>query len=85
MQAEYRLTPGDELPTQAEGGGGTDFRPAFARVAELEAEGERIAGLVYLTDLLGYFPNADDVSIPTLWVATTDHAAPFGRTVRVEV
>lgn len=83
VQAEYRLSPGDELPARAEGGGGTDFRPAFARVDELVAEGERIAGVVYLTDLLGRHPdNAPD--LPVLWAATTDRTAPSGRTVRID-
>lgn len=84
VQAEYRLTPGDEVPDRAEGGGGTDFRPAFARVQQMRDEGERVAGVVYLTDLLGYFPD-EPTDVPVLWAATTDGTAPFGRTVQVEV
>lgn len=85
VQAEHRLTPGDDVPDRAKGGGGTDFRPAFARVAELTADGERIAGVVYLTDLCGTFPTADQAGdVPVLWVATTTATAPIGRTVRIE-
>jgi len=83
VQAEYRLSPGDELPARAEGGGGTDFRPAFARVDELVAEGERIAGVVYLTDLMGRHPDTAP-DLPVLWAATTDRTAPSGRTVRID-
>lgn len=83
VQAEYRLSPGDELPARAEGGGGTDFRPAFERVAKLVAEGERIAGVVYLTDLLGTHP-AEAPDLPVLWASTTDLTAPSGRTVRID-
>ena len=84
VQAEHRLTAGDDVPDRACGGGGTDFRPAFARVQELIDDGERIAGVVYLTDLYGAFPDAAGVDVATLWVATTDLPAPFGRTVRIE-
>ena len=84
LHAEYRLEPGDECPSKARGGGGTDFRPAFDRLAELQDEGEDIAGVLYLTDLDGEFPgNPPDV--PTLWVAYgTTRAAPFGRTLHVK-
>lgn len=84
VQAEYRVGPGDELPDRAEGGGGTDFRPAFARVADLALTGERIAGVVYLTDMCGRFPAPQDVDVPALWVATTDITGPFGSTVRID-
>jgi predicted metal-dependent peptidase len=84
VQAEHRLSAGDDVPDRASGGGGTDFRPAFTRVRELIDDGERIAGVVYLTDMLGYFPAEADVDAATLWVATTDVPAPFGRTVRIE-
>lgn len=42
------------------GGGGTDFRPAFARVEELCKKGEiaRLAGLLYFTDGKGTYPKA---------------------------
>lgn len=84
VQAEHRLSAGEAVPDRASGGGGTDFRPAFNRVRELADDGERIAGVVYLTDLMGVFPPADDVDAAVLWVATTDLPAPFGRTVRIE-
>lgn len=81
VQAEYRIAQGDELPQRAEGGGGTDFRPAFERVRKLAEEGEQIAGVVYLTDLDG--PEPDVVDHATLWLSTTDRVARTGRTVRV--
>jgi predicted metal-dependent peptidase len=84
IHAEYHLEPGDECPLDARGGGGTDFEPAFDRVAQLLDEGETIAGLVYLTDLDGKFP-ADPEEYPVLWAAyNTTGAAPFGRTIRVK-
>jgi predicted metal-dependent peptidase len=80
IQAEHWLEPGDECPTDARGGGGTDFGPVFVRAAELAEHGERIAGIVYLTDLDGPAPDGSDVA--TLWIATSDRTAPFGRVVR---
>jgi predicted metal-dependent peptidase len=84
IHAEYHLEPGDECPLDARGGGGTDFEPAFDRVAQLIEEGEGIAGLVYLTDLDGAFP-AEPADYPVLWAAyNTSKAAPFGRTIHVK-
>jgi predicted metal-dependent peptidase len=86
IQAEYIITAGEECPLRAKGGGGTSFNPVFDRVAEMVARGEQIAGIVYLTDLQpsnGRFPEPPDVA--TLWLATADKQAPFGRTVRVEM
>lgn len=42
------------------GGGGTDFRPAFAYVRQLQEEGElgELAGLLYFTDGKGVYPAA---------------------------
>jgi len=81
--AEYRLEAGDAVPATAKGGGGTRFQPAFDRIAAIIAEGEAVAGVVYLTDLEG--PQADACDLPVLWLCTTDLVADFGRTVRVRL
>ncbi|KUG28599.1 hypothetical protein ASZ90_001524 [hydrocarbon metagenome] len=74
-----------DLPLQLhpEGGGGTDFRPAFAMVGEL---GLRPACLIYLTDLeCDRFPARPDY--PVLWAAYgpggSQETPPFGEVVRV--
>lgn len=65
------------------GGGGTKFAPVFERVVELQNEGEEIAGVIYLTDLLGRFP-AEAPEVPVLWVCTNSYReAPFGEVVRM--
>jgi predicted metal-dependent peptidase len=79
---EYRLEAGDTVPQTAQGGGGTDFRPAFARAAALAEGGETIAGLVYLTDLEGEEPESAD--FPVLWLCTRDATARTGRTVKIK-
>ena len=86
VAAEYRIGPGDDIPGEAKGGGGTDFRPVFARVQELADEGETFAGLVYLTDLDGPEPTIAEVGdLPVLWVCTTESVADTGRTIAIEV
>ena len=46
---------------EVKGGGNTDFRPAFAYVDELVAEGafEQLCGLLYFTDGLGIYPEKE--------------------------
>jgi predicted metal-dependent peptidase len=82
IQAEYTIDGFESCPLTAKGGGGTDFRPVFDRAAELIAEGQPVAGVVYLTDLCGPMPDESD--IPTLWLSTTSRVAKFGRTVPIE-
>ena len=81
IHGEHWLEAGEEAPTKAQGGGGTDFRPVFVRAAELIEAGESIAGIVYLTDLEG--PEPDETDIPTLWLSTTANVAQTGRTVAI--
>ena len=73
--------PDQPLTFQAVGGGGTDFRPAFAWVeANLE---EPPAGLIYLSDLAGQFgEQAPDY--PVLWASIDPSGkAPWGEVVEV--
>lgn len=74
-------TPEDVLELKPHGGGGTDFRPPFERVAE---EGWRLAAFVYLTDGYGPFPDQAP-EYPVLWCMTTDVQPPWGEVVRIEV
>ena len=84
IHAEYHLDAGEDCPLDARGGGGTAFAPAFDRVAQLRDEGEDIAGVIYLTDLDGTFPDAPP-DLPVLWASyNTTAVAPFGRTIRVK-
>jgi predicted metal-dependent peptidase len=67
------------------GGGGTDFRPFFERVAKTVRAGEE-GVCIYLTDGFGAFPEAAP-RLPVLWVVTPGgeelDAFPFGETVRL--
>jgi len=78
--AVYDLIQGDEIPATAQGGGGTDFCPAFERVNQAVADGQQIAGLIYLTDGDGSFPEAPP-DYPVLWVLTQENKVPWGRAV----
>lgn len=65
-----------------QGGGGTDFRPAFKWVKK--EFNDDIDSLIFFTDLFGDFPK----TIPpyeTFWATDTkDHKVPFGRLLRLE-
>lgn len=95
IRAEYRLSPGDDCPATAKGRGGTDFCPAFDYVKKLEdEEGITVAGIVYLTDLDGGFPDGtcyshsthEPPSNPVLWLSVNNvkREAPFGRTINIK-
>lgn len=81
IQQETRLQCGDTVP-DAPAGGGTDFRPVFARAQELADEGETIAGIVYLTDLEGPQPNVCEW--PLLWVCISHLKGICGSTINIE-
>jgi predicted metal-dependent peptidase len=62
------------------GGGGTDFRPVFERLAE---EAEPPAAVVFLTDLFGDFPE-EPPPYPVIWASVTEKKdGPFGETVHL--
>ena len=77
----HPLTAGSEIPPP-QGGGGTDFRPIFGKVADHEPD-----LLVYLTDGYGDFPETPP-RLPVLWVVPPggleDEGFPFGEVLRLE-
>lgn len=78
IQEEKVITDESEIPTMVKGRGGTDFRPIFKRIKELNLEE---LPLIYLTDLEGVFP--DKHTNETIWVTETDGKAPFGNVVKI--
>lgn len=84
LHGPYRLRAGQPVPPPV-GGGGTDFRPFFARLAG-EVRRGRAPLAIYLTDGYGRFPT-DVPRHPTLWVLTPGGAdtarLPFGAAVRL--
>jgi predicted metal-dependent peptidase len=74
------LDPFDDAPVKFRGGGGTDFRPVFDRIAE---EPEPPVAVVYLTDLMGEFPD-NEPGYPVLWAATSSQQAPWGVTLTIQ-
>jgi len=74
----------DVIEIGPQGGGGTSFRPVFEDF--LPALDEQPAGLIYLTDLDGVFPQ-EDPGIPVLWATPKRYeqkAVPFGEVVAVD-
>jgi predicted metal-dependent peptidase len=86
LHGPFPLTPHGPMP-QPIGGGGTDFRPFFARLAA-EYDAWTSSVVVYLTDGYGDFP-ASAPSEPVLWVVTAGgldlSLFPFGEAVRLVV
>lgn len=80
----YELQDGSDIP-QPKGGGGTDFRPFFKKVAK-HWNREKQAVCVYLTDGYGDFPKQEP-ELPTLWVVVPggleDADFPWGGVVRL--
>lgn len=76
---------GERVKLIAYGGGGTRFEPVFEYVRDEIETQEKIAGLIYLTDLMGSFPR-DEPEYPVLWGSY--HAqgarAPIGETVEID-
>lgn len=66
------------------GRGGTSFKPPFKHYEENGTD-ERIECLIYLTDMMGDFPDVEP-EYSVLWVSTTDiDDAPFGEVVQIDI
>ena len=80
----YELGADSVIP-KPKGGGGTDFRPFFKKVAKTWSR-EKQAVCVYLTDGYGDFPKHEP-ELPTLWVVVPggqeDGEFPWGEVVRL--
>lgn len=80
----YELIAGSDIP-KPKGGGGTDFRPFFKKVAKHWGR-EKQAVCVYLTDGYGDFPKRQP-ELPALWVVVPgglrDSDFPWGDVVRL--
>ncbi len=83
LHGPYPLRPDSPLPEPI-GGGGTDFKPFFARLNQEQHEGPALA--VYLTDGWGDFPKVDP-GIATLWAVLPGGRElddfPFGEALRM--
>ena len=73
------VSPYRKFDTKMKGRGGTDFRPVFEYAKKVCAN-----GVIYLTDLMGSFP--ETCTMRTLWVCTEkNQTAPFGKTIYLPV
>lgn len=84
LYGPYRMTPSSPIPPPV-GGGGTDFRPFFARLPKHRPPWEPSVA-IYLTDGYGEFPERAP-RCPVLWVVTPGgldlDKFPFGQVVRL--
>jgi predicted metal-dependent peptidase len=68
------VEPGQQLPREFPGGGGTDFRPALAHCETRDD----IVAVVYFTDGEGQYPAG--CARPVLWALTSRRVTPpFGQ------
>jgi predicted metal-dependent peptidase len=68
------------------GGGGTRFAPVFAWVEKNVHD--KVAGLIYLTDMEGPFSDIREPEFPVVWgnvFGREQQDVPFGHVVRVIV
>ncbi len=79
--APWEYEPWDTmaLPTDIEGGGGTDFRPVFDWV---EHENRSPNMLVYFTDAAGEFPKLPP-NYPVIWLVKGKGEVPWGERVQL--
>lgn len=82
IQKEQWIAPGESIDPRAAGGGGTEFSQIRTRLDQLIEEGERIAGVIVLTDLAG--SEFDPGEVPSLWLCINDTKSAYGRTVKIE-
>lgn len=75
------LEQGESLPLEVVGGGGSDFRPAFAAVEEA---GIRPVAAIVLSDMYIDFP-PDAPDYPVLLVSTTDTPGPDWGTEHIRM
>jgi len=79
IQNVQRLTPLEPLELTLKGGGGTDFRPVFEYVEQLN---EDFKFLIYFTDGQGTFPSYEPY-IDTLWVLSEEVEIGFGELLQI--
>ena len=85
IQGVVEIEAGEEVKLEAPGRGGTDFRPVFEYVAQLEKEP---ACLVFFTDMENTGWPETEPDYPVLWASwgkkSWNDKAPFGRVVVVK-
>ncbi len=79
IQNIQRLTPQEPLEPMLKGGGGTDFRPVFEYVENMN---EDFKFLIYFTDGKGTFPKYEPL-IDVLWVVNERCDVPFGEVLEL--
>jgi predicted metal-dependent peptidase len=83
VQRVAEFVPGEILPLDVTGRGGTSFKPVWEWVAE---SGEDISALVYFTDLDSNDGWGDEPRCPVLWACQDEDARrtpPFGDLVTI--
>lgn len=83
IQRVERFEAGESIKLEPVGGGGTRFAPVFEHALK---HPERLAAVVYFTDLMGNTMECSDPGVPVVWGVlnnSEDATVPFGTVVRV--
>ena len=81
VQHVQTFSPHDHMVLEVKGRGGTRFEPVFEWIEE---EGREPKCVIYLTDLMGSFPE-EHPAYPVLWVSVYEtEEAPFGETIYID-
>jgi predicted metal-dependent peptidase len=87
-----RFERGDDIELQVVGGGGTSFEPVFDYANEviIGENNERVACLIYFTDLGARFDRLEEPDYPVVWGVTIGNMSyadrvPFGDAIEVVV
>jgi predicted metal-dependent peptidase len=88
IKSTQRFERGDEIALSPMGGGGTAFKPVFDYADKLVEDGQKIAAMIYLTDMAtNDLDELREPEFPVVFgnVYGADSAVPFGSHVRVIV
>jgi predicted metal-dependent peptidase len=79
-----RFEQGEPIKLHPKGGGGTRFKPVFDYTNSIN---DRIAALIYFTDLEGNVDECEEPEYPVIWAVTSRRKmeVPFGTSVKVTV
>ena len=84
IQNVERFEKGDEVVFHCKGGGGTDFKPVFDHLANMD---DPVVGLIYFTDMEAPINKDMEPHVPVIWAhtGTGTYKPPFGVVANVEV
>lgn len=83
VHTKQKIKSANQIQALLQGGGGTDFRPAFTALKLLKP---RPSIIVFATDGQGYYPEPSTVRwCKTIWLQCSPYRVPFGQVIPLPV